>query len=200
MAQPTSTPPLSTTSAAEPADEPSGQAAVTVTLDADLDDPTGLAGRLIEVIGTVVRPHSVTVTVRGTTVRAASPRLSSGEAPREAPPRGRVVPLTRQAPTVLIDVPARSVACRGTAIELTRLEFDLLLFLCENRDRVHRRHSLITRLWGSAPEQPGTRTVDVHVRRIRAKLGDDVDVISTVRGVGYRIDDAAGVVVRHESR
>ncbi|APU14661.1 MULTISPECIES: winged helix-turn-helix domain-containing protein [Actinoalloteichus] len=193
MAQPTQTSPLTTTPAAEPADEPISETAVIVTMNAETDDPTGLAGRLIEIIGTVLQPHSVTVTVRGTTLRAAAPRLLPSV---ETPPRRRIVSLTRPVPTVLIDVPSRSVSCRGTVVELTRLEFDLLLFLCEHRDRVHRRNSLITRLWGAAQEPPGARTVDVHVRRIRAKLGDDVEVISTVRGVGYRIDDAAGVVVR----
>lgn len=101
-------------------------------------------------------------------------------------------------PKLRIQVAARRVLrADGTPVDLTRLEFDLLLHLCENPGRVHRRTSLLTAVWRcSSP--PSTRTVDVHVRRIRRKLGPDLDLITTVRGVGYRVDRADEVHIVRE--
>ncbi|AOS63252.1 winged helix-turn-helix domain-containing protein [Actinoalloteichus hymeniacidonis] len=192
MAQPFSPPPTTIRAPEDPMDD----AAVTVTLSTDDHDPASLAGRLVEIIGTVLDPQSVTVTVRGASLRSAAPRPRPAGA--TAPPR-HMVPVGSGSVPVLIDVPSRRVVCRGLPIELTRLEFDLLLFLCEHRDRVHRRTSLINRLWGASHEPPGNRTVDVHIRRIRAKLGDEAEVISTVRGIGYRVDVDAEVIVRYHS-
>ncbi|ANZ39924.1 hypothetical protein BBK82_31665 [Lentzea guizhouensis] len=95
----------------------------------------------------------------------------------------------------------RQVLCRGKAVELTRLEFELLLYLCEHPDRVHRRRELMAAVWGIDDDYSGGRTVDVHVRRVRQKLSDTDEVIQTVRGVGYlvasgrvRVEQAAEVV------
>jgi DNA-binding response OmpR family regulator len=87
---------------------------------------------------------------------------------------------------------SRRVLSDGSPVDLTRLEFDLLLYLCSNPGRVHRRSTLLAEVWGLAGEL-GTRTVDVHVRRLRGKLG--FDPITTVRGVGYLVDPAAGFTV-----
>lgn len=87
---------------------------------------------------------------------------------------------------------SRRVLSDGSPVDLTRLEFDLLLYLCSNPGRVHRRSTLLAEVWGIAGEL-GSRTVDVHVRRLRGKLG--FDPITTVRGVGYLVDPAAGFTV-----
>jgi two-component system phosphate regulon response regulator PhoB len=81
----------------------------------------------------------------------------------------------------------RQVLLRDEPVELTRLEFELLLHLCSNPDRVHRRRELLSAVWGVNDNYSGARTVDVHVRRVRQKLGDAADVLQTVRGVGYLV-------------
>jgi DNA-binding response OmpR family regulator len=90
---------------------------------------------------------------------------------------------------------ARQVLFQGEPVELTRLEFELLLHLCEHPDRVHRRRDLLAAVWGVNDNYSGARTVDVHVRRVRQKLGAAADVIQTVRGVGYLVASSGRVRV-----
>jgi two-component system phosphate regulon response regulator PhoB len=71
-------------------------------------------------------------------------------------------------------------------IELTPTEFKLLHLLAERRGRVQPRNLLLEMVWEAAPDIQ-TRTVDMHIQRLRAKLGDAGDLIETVRGFGYRI-------------
>jgi DNA-binding response OmpR family regulator len=70
-------------------------------------------------------------------------------------------------------------------IDLTYMEYELLKFLATHRGRVFTRQTLLSRVWGY-DYFGGTRTVDVHVRRLRAKLGEHQNVIQTVRNVGYK--------------
>lgn len=81
----------------------------------------------------------------------------------------------------------RQVLVHSKPVELTRLEFELLLHLCSHTDRVHRRRELLSAVWGVDDDYSGGRTVDVHVRRVRQKLGDAAEIIQTVRGVGYLV-------------
>ncbi|OLF17245.1 winged helix-turn-helix domain-containing protein [Actinophytocola xanthii] len=82
---------------------------------------------------------------------------------------------------------SRTVLHRGLAVPLTRLEFDLLLYLSERPAQVLPRDTLLADVWGF--DQPvNSRTVDVHVKRLRDKLGVGGTWIATVRGVGYRFD------------
>lgn len=83
---------------------------------------------------------------------------------------------------------------RGLPIPLTRLEFDLLLHLVERPRLVLRRGTLMADVWG-VDEPMNSRTVDVHIRRLRDELGADRPRITTVRGVGYRFDGVRDVVV-----
>src|SRR5690606_6756936 len=73
----------------------------------------------------------------------------------------------------------------GRELELTALEFNLLITLYDRRDRVQARPTLLEDVWGVSADV-STRTVDTHVKRLREKLGDARDYIETVRGVGYR--------------
>jgi two-component system phosphate regulon response regulator PhoB len=73
-------------------------------------------------------------------------------------------------------------------VELTALEFRLLLTLYERRNRVQSRSALLDSVWG-IETKISTRTVDAHVKRLREKLGGARDYIETVRGVGYRFAD-----------
>ena len=76
-------------------------------------------------------------------------------------------------------------------VELTRKEFELLLYLMENRGIVMTRDQILCHIWGYDFDGE-TRTVDVHVRTLRQKLGDTGRLIETVRGVGYRMADKGG--------
>ncbi len=82
----------------------------------------------------------------------------------------------------------------GEPVLLTRLEYDLLLYLADSADRVLTRGSCCARSRGTRSPAAG-RTVDVHVRRLRAKLGGRGPVLSTVRGIGYRMDSFNRVAV-----
>jgi two-component system phosphate regulon response regulator PhoB len=90
-----------------------------------------------------------------------------------------------------IDRAAHRVSVEGNEIELTPTEFRLLLILAERKGRVQARSHLLQSVWDAAPDIQ-TRTVDMHVQRLRAKLGSAGDLIETVRGFGYRFNDEAG--------
>src|SRR5438105_3259035 len=89
---------------------------------------------------------------------------------------------------VVIDQANYSVSVSGKPIELTFKEYELLRFLVGHRGRVFTREALLNQVWGY-DYFGGTRTVDVHIRRIRAKLGPErEDLVETVRNVGYRFN------------
>ena len=85
-----------------------------------------------------------------------------------------------------IDREEHRVSVDHEEIELTPTEYKLLLTLAERRGRVQGRAHLLEMVWEAAPDIQ-TRTVDMHVQRLRAKLGPAGDLIETVRGFGYRI-------------
>ena len=90
---------------------------------------------------------------------------------------------------LVIDPERHTVQVDAAAIELTPKEFDLLRALAEARGRVLSREFLLDRVWGYASAgEIESRTVDVHVRRLRMKLGDEGQRITTVKGVGYRLE------------
>ncbi|WP_370518189.1 winged helix-turn-helix domain-containing protein [Micromonospora sp. AMSO31t] len=80
---------------------------------------------------------------------------------------------------------ARAVYRGRSEVVLTRREYDLLLCLAEHPRQVFTRRQLLDRVWGQPYTSP--RSVDVHVRRLRFKVGADVPVVTTLRGVGYRL-------------
>lgn len=85
-----------------------------------------------------------------------------------------------------IDAPAYSAYLNGVALNLTFKEFELLKFMAQYPGRVFTRAQLLSEVWGYDAYYGGTRTVDVHVRRLRSKLGTEYEqMISTVRNVGY---------------
>jgi DNA-binding response OmpR family regulator len=93
---------------------------------------------------------------------------------------------------LVIDEPTYSARLRGHALDLTFKEFELLKFLAQHPGRVFTRSQLLQEVWGY-DYFGGTRTVDVHVRRLRAKLGTEHEaLIGTVRNVGYRFVPAKG--------
>jgi DNA-binding response OmpR family regulator len=93
---------------------------------------------------------------------------------------------------LVIDEASYSVRLRGRALDLTFKEFELLKFLAQHPARVFTRSQLLQEVWGY-DYFGGTRTVDVHIRRLRAKLGAEYELmIGTVRNVGYRFVPATG--------
>ncbi|MFF5180409.1 winged helix-turn-helix domain-containing protein [Micromonospora sp. NPDC000316] len=101
--------------------------------------------------------------------------------------------LTPTIPALHILASSRSVLRDDVPLPLTRLEFDLLLHLVAHPRRVFTRLQLLNAVWGY--EHAGVRTVDVHVRRLRGKVGVDVPLVTTVYGVGYRLADDARVTI-----
>jgi DNA-binding response OmpR family regulator len=87
---------------------------------------------------------------------------------------------------ISLDPERRTVLAAGTPVDLTATEFDLLAHLMTRPSRVFTREELLASVWGYAA-RAGTRTVDVHVAQVRAKLGP-ASPIRTVRGVGYAAD------------
>jgi DNA-binding response OmpR family regulator len=114
--------------------------------------------------------------------------------PREVTSRVKAVlrrgvapaPAVLTAGEVTLDPVARTVTAAGRAVELTATEFDLLEYLMRHRRQVLRREQLLTEVWGWG-EPVGSRTVDVHIAQVRAKLGE-ASPVRTVRGVGYAVD------------
>jgi two-component system phosphate regulon response regulator PhoB len=112
-------------------------------------------------------------------VQAILRRLSAGGA------TGDVL----QVGPITIDRAANTVSVGGEVLDLTATEYKLLLLLAERRGRTQGRAQLLESVWEAAPDIQ-TRTVDMHVQRLRSKLGKAGDLIETVRGFGYRLAPA----------
>jgi DNA-binding response OmpR family regulator len=101
---------------------------------------------------------------------------------------------------VVIDLSRKRVLLDHETAGLTYKEFELLQYLVLREGKTIERAELIASLWKSDDDEaPNERTIDVHVRRLRSKLGHYEDIVRTVRGVGYRFDRHADVSVRHTS-
>ena len=97
---------------------------------------------------------------------------------------------------LVIDKTGRKVTIQGNRVNLTLKEFDLLVLLIEHSERVFTREELLDLVWGM-DYIGGTRTVDIHIRRLRQKLGQPYDqLLQTLYGVGYKI---AELDIHHET-
>jgi len=147
--------------------EPEAPLAFTIQISLTGSAVTEEAARVLRDIRELAeRVHGVTVTVAPITA----------------------IPSKMDASWLWIDPGSRMVVQDGRPVQLTRREFDLLLFLCEHPRRVFSREQLLSQVWGYE-WVGGSRTVDVHVRRLRIKLGQHRPVVRTVHGIGYRLDD-----------
>ncbi len=91
---------------------------------------------------------------------------------------------------LVLNLETYQAAIAGHPLDLTYMEYELLKFLAQNPGRVFTRETLLSRVWGYE-YYGGARTVDVHIRRLRAKLGEEhAGLISTVRSVGYRFGES----------
>lgn len=109
-------------------------------------------------------------------------RLTQRPAPTTSVPQRSDV---LQVGSLVLDLAGRDVFLDGRSVRLTRLEFDLLAFFVAHPRRVLRRSELLAAVWGIADSF--SRTVDIHLRRLRVKIADDGLLIQTVRGVGYKL-------------
>lgn len=136
----------------------------------------------------VVKPFSVRELLLR--IRAVLRRGDGGDGSRETFDLG----------LVRVDREAHRVWVAGEEVELTALEFRLLVALHDRRHQVATRESLLETVWGF-DSQTTTRTVDALVKRLREKLGDAGSYVETVRKVGYRLaDPATGVARRPNAR
>ena len=116
-------------------------------------------------------PQELSLRVQAVLRRLGSPAVSAGS--------------TLAAGPIAIDRSAHRVTIGGQDLTLTATEYKLLLTLIERRGRVQTRPQLLETVWEAQPDIQ-TRTVDMHVQRLRTKLGDAGKLIETVRGFGYR--------------
>lgn len=121
-------------------------------------------------------PQELTLRVAALLRRLAAPAVAAGSSFVEGP--------------LTIDRGAHRVTLAGEEVPLTATEFKLLLTLVERRGRVQTRPQLLENVWDAQPDIQ-TRTVDMHVQRLRAKLGPVGEQIETVRGFGYRFKGSA---------
>lgn len=89
---------------------------------------------------------------------------------------------------IVLDEKAHAVSANGTTVSLTLKEYELLRLLLQNSGAVLTRNNLLGTIWGYDFDGE-TRTIDVHIRTLRQKLGEVGEQIETVRGVGYRLSD-----------
>lgn len=100
--------------------------------------------------------------------------------------------------SVAIDISRKRVVIDGDQAPLTFKEFALLQFLVLREGQTVRRELIIQALWSADEEDaPNSRTIDVHIRRLRSKLGRYEDIVRTVRGAGYRFDRHADVTIEY---
>jgi DNA-binding response OmpR family regulator len=149
-----------------------GDVPVVLTVEADqIDD----LDAIIDVDELIVRPFGAGE-LRARIARAR--RQANGIAPDDVVRIG----------SLQIDLATYQVSVAGEPIDFTYMEYELLKFLATHPNRVFSREALLSRVWGY-DYYGGARTVDVHVRRVRAKLGGEhAQRIKTVRSVGYRFE------------
>ena len=142
-----------------------------IMLTAKAAETEKIAGLELGADDYIVKPFSVKEVIAR--VRAVLRRVEKEDAPRYEDER------------MTIDFADMRVACAGEDVKLTRKEFALLEHLIKNTGRVATRQQLLDNVWGYS-YFGDTRTLDVHIRRLRQKLGECGNCIETVVGIGYR--------------
>lgn len=135
--------------------------------------PKGVGGKSVDVVRTALRdPRAID-------------KLVVGAGNEDEPAKG-----------IVVDVQRKKIFADGTNAELTYKEFELLNYLIENEGETISREEIIDVIWAEDEvNAPNARTIDVHVRRLRAKIAGYEDIIRTVRGGGYRFDKHPDVLV-----
>jgi len=149
-----------------------------ILLTARRDEPDRIHGLTLGADDYLTKPFSpqeLSLRVSALLRRLAAPAVSAGA--------------TLTAGPVTIDRSAHRVTVDGHELQLTSTEYKLLLTLVERRGRVQSRPQLLETVWEAQPDIQ-TRTVDMHVQRLRTKLGGHGTLVETVRGFGYRFRGA----------
>ncbi|CAN5169196.1 response regulator transcription factor [soil metagenome] len=146
--------------------------------DSEIDRVVGLELGADDYLTKPFSPRELVARIRGIVRRA---ELATGGDAARVLSHGRLA----------LDAGERRARVDGAEISLTTTEFDLLAHLLAHPRQIFSREQLLSAVWGMA-DYGGTRTVDVHIAQLRAKLGEP-DPIRTVRGVGYGLADEAGV-------
>lgn len=149
-----------------------------ILLTARREEPDRIRGLTLGADDYLTKPFSpqeLSLRVRNVLRRLAAPPVAAGS--------------TITAGPVSIDRSAHRASVHGRELGLTATEYKLLLTLIERRGRVQTRPQLLESVWDAQPDIQ-TRTVDMHVQRLRTKLGDAGRLIETVRGFGYRFRGA----------
>jgi two-component system, OmpR family, phosphate regulon response regulator PhoB len=145
-----------------------------ILLTAKREEPDRIRGLSLGADDYLTKPFSpqeLSLRVSGLLRRLGSPAVSAGS--------------TLTAGPLVVDRSAHRATIHGQELSLTATEYKLLLTLLERRGRVQSRPQLLEIVWEAHPDIQ-TRTVDMHVQRLRTKLGDVGKQIETVRGFGYR--------------
>lgn len=175
------------------------RATVDVTSPHPFTSTTGSAQRALPPVARASAPASPVRERRAGVVSPNSPaRRDIETARRRALQATAVSPSPAPVPgdtALVIDLYGRRVRLDGTDIDLTYKEFELLAHLARHARRIVSREELMESVWADAEADTGERTVDVHIRRVRSKLGRYRKLISTVRGAGYRLDPGSDVAV-----
>lgn len=99
-------------------------------------------------------------------------------------------------PKLTIDLARKRIYINGEVAAVTNKEFELLAYLVSNQEQIITREQLVDAIWyGDETNAPNERTIDVHVRRLRAKIAGFEDVIRTIRGVGYQYNNHPDVAI-----
>jgi two-component system phosphate regulon response regulator PhoB len=147
-----------------------------IVLTARKDEPDRIKGLSLGADDYLPKPFSpqeLVLRVRAVLRRLAAPAVASGGLVTAGP--------------ITLDKAAHRATVHGEAIDLTATEFRLLATLMERQGRVQSRAQLLETVWQAQPDIQ-TRTVDMHVQRLRQKLGQAGEAIETVRGAGYRLN------------
>lgn len=154
-----------------------------------IDVPTGMTTevrQLVEQFG--ARLEELLAAVAGQ-VGDKSPSSSEWIAPPASPVRLPVGTSSGSTnPATCLDLRGRSVSRNNEKVHLTNLEFELLVYFARNPRRAINRDELLDHVWNEPVHVGRSRTVDVHIRRLRGKLGPEFQ-LTTVRGFGYRLDE-----------
>jgi DNA-binding winged helix-turn-helix (wHTH) protein len=143
-------------------------------------------------------PVTVTISIDGGSVAGRDRVLAALRELVEAAGSEATVELAAAPPepgSISVDPRPRTVVRDGWPLHLSRLEYDLLLFLARHPHQVFTRSQLLAQVWGHT--HTTVRTVDVHISRLRTKLGDQ-ELITTVYGLGYRLSEEAAISVAGE--
>jgi DNA-binding response OmpR family regulator len=156
------------------------------------------SGRTAEQILSALRDAALSLAPEGHATMAHSPAATPttecrGDAPGRADGQTRLgaereTVNAAGSPSLEIDRHSRRLWIDGNEVPMTFLEFELLDYFVRNPGRALRREELLSHVWGHTILSAHDRTVDVHVRRLRAKLGRHAPSLITVRRIGYRFD------------